>query len=122
MSGGVEILTQLVERAGSAVTNVTAGLRKREHQPSNFGGEGMMLPIASCVQPQDLPCRASVRQRVQHRQDGGGPNSRAEQDQRPIAGLQNKASARRTDVENISHPNMITQVGSSLPHSARFSR
>ena len=30
-------------------------------EAANFVGEGMMLPIASCVQPQDLPCRVLRR-------------------------------------------------------------
>src|SRR5262245_37529254 len=47
----VEILTQPVERAGSAVTNVAPAVREREHQAANLGGKGMMLPIPSCVQP-----------------------------------------------------------------------
>jgi hypothetical protein len=38
-------------------------VREREHEAADFGGEGMMLLIASRVQPQDLPCRAVRRQR-----------------------------------------------------------
>src|SRR5216684_6020831 len=55
----------------------------------------MMLPIASRVQPQDLPCRVGRRQRVQHRQNRRRPDSRAEQHHRPLSGPQNEASARR---------------------------
>ena len=76
---------------------------------------GMMLPIASPVEPQDLPCRAGRGQRVQHRQNRRRPDSRAEQYHRPLSGLQNEASARRADVESIAHPDMIAQVGSSDP-------
>src|SRR5437867_6990722 len=54
---GVEILTHLVARARPAVTNIAAGVREREHEPADFGAKWMMLPIASRVQPQDLPCR-----------------------------------------------------------------
>ena len=74
-----------------------------------------MLPIASRVEPQDLPCRAGRRQRVQHRQNRRRPDSRAEQHHRPLSGLQNEASARRADVESIAHPDMLPQVGSSRP-------
>ncbi len=74
-----------------------------------------MLPIASRVQPQDLPCRPSRRQRVQHRQNRRRPDSRAEQHHRPLSRLQNEASARRADVESIAHPDMLPQVGSRRP-------
>ena len=74
-----------------------------------------MLPIASRVQPQDLPCRTGRRQRVQHRQNRRRSDSRAEQHHRPLSGLQDEASARRADVESIAHPDMLAQVGSSGP-------
>ena len=90
-------------------------MREREHQAADLGGEWMMLPIASPVQPQDLPRRAGRRQRVQHRQNRRRPDSRAEQHDRPLSGLQNEASARRADVENIAHPDVLPQVGSSRP-------
>ena len=75
----------------------------------------MMLPITSPVEPQQLPGRAGRRQRVQHRQNRCRPDPRAEQHDRPLSGLQNEASARRADVENIAHLDMLPQVGSSHP-------
>ena len=48
-TGDIEILTQPVQQAGPAVTNVGAAMRKREHQPADFGGKGMMLSIPSRV-------------------------------------------------------------------------
>src|SRR5262245_4244752 len=73
----------------------------------------MMLPIASRVQPQDLPCRSGRRQRVQHRQNRRRPDARAEQHNRPLSRLQNETSARQTDVESIAHPDMVPKVVSS---------
>src|SRR6266699_2776899 len=58
VTGRVEILTDLVARARPAVANIAAATRERGHKAADFGGEWMMLPIASRVQPQDLPCRA----------------------------------------------------------------
>src|SRR5262249_32703013 len=81
----------------------------------DFGGEWMMLSIASRVQPEDLSCRVERRQRVQHRQNRRRPDSRAEQHHRPLSGLQNEASARRADVESMAHPDMLSQIGSSRP-------
>jgi hypothetical protein len=64
VTGRVKILTPFVARAGPAITNVAAAVHEREHEAANFVREGMMLPIASCIQPQDPPCRARRRQRV----------------------------------------------------------
>src|SRR5262245_46690953 len=64
VTGGVEILTHLVARARPAVTNTAVAVRKREHEAADLGREWMMLPIASRVQPPDLPCRAHRRQGV----------------------------------------------------------
>src|SRR5262245_49725140 len=47
----VEILTHLVEQARLAVAHITAAMREREHEATNFRGECMMFPIASRVQP-----------------------------------------------------------------------
>ena len=88
---------------------------QREHEPADFGGERMMLPVASPVEPQDLPCRVGRRQRVQHRQNRCRPDSRAEQHHRPLSGLQDEASARRTDVESIAHLDMLAQIRSGRP-------
>jgi hypothetical protein len=113
VTGSVKILTHLVARVGPAVTKKAAAVREREHEAADFGGEWMMLSIASRVQPQDLPCRAHRRQRVQHGQNRRRPDSRAEQHRRPLSGLQNEASARRADLEGLAHPDMIPQVGLS---------
>src|SRR5882724_7646177 len=115
VTGSVEILTQLVPRARPAVANIAAAVRERGHDAADFGGEGMMLPIASRVEPQDLPCRAGRGKRVQHRQHGRRPDSRAEQYHRPLSRRQNEAPARRADVESIAHPDMLAEIGSSRP-------
>src|SRR5262245_28467012 len=62
MTGGVEILAHLVARVRPAVTNIAAAARELEHEAADFCGERMMLPIASRIQPQALPCRAGRRQ------------------------------------------------------------
>ena len=36
--------------------NIAATVPEREHKAANFGSEGMMLAIASSVEPEDLPC------------------------------------------------------------------
>jgi hypothetical protein len=51
----IEILSHPVARARPAVTDIAAAVRKREHEAADLGGEGMMLPIASRVQPQHRP-------------------------------------------------------------------
>jgi len=117
---GVEILTHLVARARSAVTHIGAAVREREHEAADFGGEWMMLSIASPVQPQDMPRRAGGRQCVQHRQNRRRPDSRAEQHHPRLSGLQNDASARRAGVERIAHPDMPPSRFRP-PHSARSS-
>src|SRR5262249_45749808 len=66
VTGSVEILTHLAARAWPAVTNIATALGEREHEAADFSSEWMMLPIASRVQPQHLPCRANRRQRMQH--------------------------------------------------------
>jgi hypothetical protein len=55
MASCIEIFTQLVARVRPAVTDMAVAVLEREHQAADFGGEGMMLPIASCVQPKNLP-------------------------------------------------------------------
>ena len=82
VTGRVEILAHPVVRARPAVADIAAAVGERGHEAADLGGEWMMLPIASRVQPQDLPRRASRRQRVQHRQNGRRPDSRAEQHDR----------------------------------------
>ena len=112
---GVEILTHPVARPWPAVAHIAAAVREREHEAADFGGEWMILPIASSVQPQDLPSRASSHQCVQHREKRGRPDSRAEQQHRPLSGLQSESSARRADVEDIARPGMVAQIGSGRP-------
>src|SRR5262249_43029424 len=118
MTDGVEILTHPVARARPAVTNVAAAVRERAHEAADFVGEWMMLAIPSRVQPPDLSRRVFRRQRVQHRWNRRGPDSRAEQQHRLLSGLQNEASARRADVESIAHADMFPEVGSS--HAIRL--
>src|SRR4029077_18546058 len=50
VTGGVEILAHLVVRARPAVTHIAAAVGKCGHEAAHFGGEWMMLPIASRVQ------------------------------------------------------------------------
>src|SRR5262249_19120911 len=112
-TGRIQILIRPLARAGPAVTNIAAAVRERAHEVADFGGERMMLLIASSVQPQDLPCRLGRCQRVQHRQNRRRPDSRAEQHYGPLSGLQNEASARRADVESMAHRDMLPEVGPS---------
>ena len=56
VTGGVEILAHLVVRVRLAVTNIPAAVGEREHEAADFGGEWMMLPITSRVQPRSGPC------------------------------------------------------------------
>ena len=51
VTGSVKILADLVLRARPAVTNITAAITEGMHEPADFGGEWMMLPVASRVQP-----------------------------------------------------------------------
>lgn len=94
---------------------MTVPVRERGHQAADFGRERMMPTIARCVQPPDLTRGAGRRQRVQHRQYRRCPDSRTEQHQRPFPGLQNKAAARRTDVERVAHHDVLSQVSSRRP-------
>jgi hypothetical protein len=111
-TGGIEIPARRVVRVWPAVTNVAAPVWKAKHQAPNFGRERMMLAIASSVQPEDMPDRVSVGQGVQHGEDGRRADSGAEQYKRPLAGLKNKAAARRADVESIAGPNVLLKPGS----------
>src|SRR4029453_12725818 len=115
MTSCVEILAHCVVRARLAVTHIASGVGKREHETPDFGREWMMLPIAGPVQPEHFPRRVRRRQRVQHRQNWSRPDARAEQHDRPLAGLQNEASARRADFESIPPPDMLAQVASGSP-------
>ena len=112
MTGRVEILSHRVAATRPAVTDIAAAVREREHEAADLGGKRMMLPDRGRVQPPDLSCRAGRRQRVQHGQHRRRADSRAEQHDRPFAGLQDEASARRADVERIAHTDMLVQVGS----------
>src|SRR5262249_7116814 len=108
----------LVTGARLAVIDIAPSIWEGKHEVADFDGEWMMLPIASRVQPQDLPYRARPRQRMQHRQNRRRPDSRAEQHHRPLSGLQNETSARRADTESIAHPDMLPQVAPS--HTIRL--
>src|SRR5262245_1496452 len=118
VTGGVETLAHLVLRARPALAGVAAAMGEGGHEAADFCGRWMMLPVASRMQPQDLPCRVGRRQRVQHSQDRRRTDPGAEQHHGPLPGLQDEASTRRADVENIAHPDMLPQVGSS--HSIRL--
>src|SRR5262249_21108109 len=87
-AGGIEILAHIVLRAGLAVANVAAGARESAHETADFGGEGVMLTIASAVEPPNLPRRARFVERVQHRQYGCRADSGAEEHDGPLSGLQ----------------------------------
>ena len=95
-------------------------MREREQEAVDFGGEWMMLPIASRVQPQDLPCRSGSRERVQHRQNGRRPDSRAEQHDRALSRLQDEAPARRADVEGITQSNVVAEIAPAAPFGSIF--
>jgi hypothetical protein len=90
-------------------------MRERAHEPSDFGREGMMLPIAGPVKPQDLPHGLGLGHRVQHRQNGRRADSRAEKHDRTLSGLQDEASAWRADVESVTHPHLVAQMSSGGP-------
>src|ERR1700689_611773 len=49
MTGGIEILAQLVGRGRFAIANIASAVREGEHQAADFGGEGMMFTIPSGV-------------------------------------------------------------------------
>src|SRR5262249_7652682 len=51
------ILAQLVAPVGPAITNVAAAAWESQHETSNFCREGVMLLVASRVQPQNLARR-----------------------------------------------------------------
>src|SRR5215471_123027 len=91
VAGRVEILADPVARVRSTVANVAASVREREHEAPDFDSEWMMLTVPSRVQPQDLSCRASCGQRVQHPENRRRADSRAEQDDRSLPRLQNEA-------------------------------
>src|SRR5690348_10757482 len=55
VTGSVEVFADPVVWSRSAVTNINAAVRERGHETSDFSGERMMLAIASCMKPQDLP-------------------------------------------------------------------
>jgi hypothetical protein len=61
MASCIEIFTQLVARLRRAVTNIAAAARKREHEAADFSDEWMVLPIARCMHPENLPCRVARR-------------------------------------------------------------
>src|SRR4029450_2444384 len=82
----------------------------------------MMLPIAGPVQPEHFPRRVRRRQRVQHRQNWSRPDARAEQHDRPLAGLQNEASARRADFESIPPPPLPPRARAAAPPRAPHPR
>src|SRR5207237_352856 len=82
---------------------------------ADFGGEWIMFPITSRVHPQDQTCRTGGRENVQHCQNGRCSNSRTEQHDWALAGLQNETSAWRTDIENVAHADMVPHIGSTGP-------
>src|SRR5271163_2490709 len=51
MTGGIEILAQLVDGGRFAVTDIASAVREGEHQAADFGGKGMVFAISSCVEP-----------------------------------------------------------------------
>ena len=55
-TGKVEMLSHFVVRAWSAVADMRASIRELVYQPAGFAGEGMMLAIASRMDPDDLAC------------------------------------------------------------------
>src|ERR1700752_2801428 len=114
----IKILAHLVGRTGSAVTNVAVAVCERRDETPGFRGEGMMLTIASCVQPQDLPRRTLRHKRVQHRQNRRHADPRAQQHHRLLSRLKYETSTRCADVESIAHLDMLSQVGAS--NSIRF--
>lgn len=88
----------------------SCGLGEGKHEAAYFVGEWMMLPVACGMQPEDLSCRAGRCQGVQHGQNGRCSDPCAEQHHRSFSGLQGKASAWRTHIEDIACPNVIPQV------------
>src|SRR5262245_47031426 len=58
MTGSIEVFTHLVARARPAVTDIAPSIRECTHEILDLDSERMMLPVASRVEPQDLPWRA----------------------------------------------------------------
>jgi hypothetical protein len=88
-------------------------LGKRKQEIAGLRSKRMMLPIASAMKPPHLPRRSGGRQRVQHRQDGCCPDTRAEQHDRALSEEEYEASAGRTDGEcrrQQLNPNLTPEI------------
>src|SRR3569833_1178685 len=62
------------------------------------------------MDPEHMTCGAGGSQGVQHRKNRRHPNPGAEENKWLFTALQNKASARRTDVERFTRVNVIAKI------------
>ena len=84
-TGSVEVPTALVARVGAAVTDIAPAVSEPAQQTAHFCTERMMRSIASCMQPQNLPCRVRGCERMQHRDNRGRPDPCTQEHHRPVA-------------------------------------
>src|ERR1700733_14340414 len=110
MAYGVKVRSKPVGGLRSAETDIAAGARQVRDKTPHLACERKVLSIACDVEPQHRTRRMRRRQGVKQRQDGRRPDPPAEKRHGPLAGPQDKAPARRADLENLAHPHMVPYV------------
>src|ERR1051326_5835420 len=110
-SGSVEIHPWPIPGIGRAVANVAAPVDQSFEEGARLLGKRMLATVAGAVDPPDLPRRHLRRQRVEHREHGGSPYARAQQNDGCLAGLKREAAPCRARVHHVADLQLLVDVG-----------
>src|SRR4051794_16494141 len=105
-----EVAAFQVARAGTAVVHVRPHVRQRSKQRTRLGGEGVVATAARALQPPDLAFGVFSGERVEHGEDGGGPDAGADQQHRRVGAVEDEGASRRGDVELVADAQAGVQI------------
>jgi hypothetical protein len=103
MTGGIEILTQLVERSRFAVADIAAALRKASSRRRTSAAKGCCSRSRAAWSHKTCRADRAAANTWIIANTGYRPDPGAEEDDWSLSDLQNQAAARGTDVESIAN-------------------
>jgi hypothetical protein len=88
------------------------GLRVRQRGQESPGlcGERVLAAVAGALQPPDLSVRVLLRQRLQHREDGGGADPGADQQHRCICLIEEEGPPWSGDLQLVANRQTRVQI------------
>ena len=91
----------------TAVADMPVPVGQRRQQGTRLVGERFLGPVAGAVQPPDLAAGPPGGECVQHGQDGGRPDARADQQDGPVPGPEDERPPGRGRLQLVTGPDPV---------------